>query len=172
MILFVTILLAGLGTHVNAFATMISSNNNEAYPLHESSSGHYKKASHLMRLRMMMSPSSLDHITIESPPRSPLRLSVLVEPSPFTYVCGYSNRYQALFRYLQQQQDQQDVEIITVEVVAKDRPTKAFGVFPIHYTRGVPLICYRRMSVSIDWTLQVIRKIRRCRPHLIHCSSP
>lgn len=99
-----------------------------------------------------------------------LRLCVLVEPSPFTYVSGYSNRYQELFRSLQRSELQQ-VEVITVEVVAKDLPHKAFG-FPIHYTRGMRLPFYKRMSISIDWTLQSLRKVRRFRPNLIHCSSP
>jgi sulfoquinovosyltransferase len=107
-------------------------------------------------------------------PIAPLRLCVLVEPSPFTYVCGYSNRYQELFRSLNkanQQQQQQHVEVVTVEVVAKDPPTQAFG-FPIHYTKGVRLPFYKRMSLSIDWTLQVFRMVRRFRPNLIHVSSP
>ena len=110
-----------------------------------------------------------------------LRLLVLVEPSPFTYVCGYSNRFQELFRYLQQRheghQDSRgtntEVEIVTVEVVEdpKKIPHSKFG-FPIHYTRGFRCWFYKRMSLSWDWTYQVFRRIWTFRPSVIHVTSP
>lgn len=121
-----------------------------------------------------------------------LRLLVLVEPSPFTYVCGYSNRFQELFRYLQQRQQRgnrghddnvdtsrrttssTEVEIVTVEVVETNPrkiPHDRFG-FPIHYTRGFRFWFYKRMSLSWDWTCQVLRRIWKFRPNLLHVTSP
>jgi hypothetical protein len=108
-----------------------------------------------------------------------LRLLILVEPSPFTYVCGYSNRFQELFRYLQKRQrnhhnnSNTEVEIVTVEVVEdpKKIPRIQFG-FPIHYTRGFRCWFYKRMSLSWDWTYQVLRRIWIFRPNLIHVTSP
>jgi sulfoquinovosyltransferase len=32
----------------------------------------------------------------------PKRVALFVEPSPFTYVCGYKNRFQTLIRYLKE----------------------------------------------------------------------
>lgn len=36
----------------------------------------------------------------EAPPRRPRRVCIMVEPSPFTYVCGYMNRYRNTIRFL------------------------------------------------------------------------
>jgi len=60
---------------------------------------------------------------------SPIRVCVLVEPSPFTYTCGYKNRFQALFNYLHHRQDA--VEVVTTEVVTQDKPSQYLG-FPVH----------------------------------------
>ena len=99
----------------------------------------------------------------------PLRLLVAVEPSPFTYVCGYSNRFQELFRCLDQKSE---VEIVTVEVVAEKEslPHEQFG-FPIYYTRGFCCWFYKRMSLSFDWTLQLLRRIWKFKPNLLHVTS-
>lgn len=35
-------------------------------------------------------------------PAPPKRVCILVEPSPFTYVCGYMNRYRNTVRFLQE----------------------------------------------------------------------
>ena len=36
---------------------------------------------------------------------STMKVALLVEPSPITYICGYANRFQALMRHLQQRND-------------------------------------------------------------------
>jgi hypothetical protein len=102
---------------------------------------------------------------------NPLKVCLMVEPSPFTYVSGYANRFQELLRHLKVSKE--EVEIVTTEVnvKAKDRPSEAFG-FPIHYTRGIRTPLYNQMSLSLDWTLQTFRTVFRMRPHLIHASSP
>jgi hypothetical protein len=102
---------------------------------------------------------------------NPLKVCLMVEPSPFTYVSGYANRFQELLRHLKASKE--EVEIVTTEVnvKAKDRPLEAFG-FPIHYTRGIRLPLYNQISLSLDWTLQTFRTVFRLRPHLIHASSP
>jgi len=100
----------------------------------------------------------------------PLRVCLLVEPSPFSYVCGYTNRFQALLSYLHEQKDY--AEIVTTEVVALERPQSWLGAFPVHYTRGFRLPHYPLMSVSLDWTFCVARVLRAMRPDLMHVSSP
>lgn len=37
------------------------------------------------------------------PPPSPRRIAIFVEPSPFTYVCGYANRFTNTIRCLMEQ---------------------------------------------------------------------
>jgi len=111
-----------------------------------------------------------------------LRVLLLVEPSPFTYVCGYSNRFQELFRYLQRRRIANSTntslgrikaEVVTVEVVEDPNktPRTAFG-FPIFYSRGFRCWFYKKMSLSFDWTWQVLRRIRQFHPSLLHITSP
>jgi hypothetical protein len=93
-----------------------------------------------------------------------LRVCVLVEPSPFSYCSGYSNRFQQLLRHLESRQD--DVQVVTAEIVHPNPPKEWLG-FPVHYTAGVPI-----MSLSTDISLKIARVIARMRPDLIHVSSP
>jgi len=98
-----------------------------------------------------------------------MRVCVVVEPSPFTYTSGYKNRFQALFQYLHDIQD--DVEVVTTEVVAQDRPTQWLG-YPVHHTCGFRLPGYQLLSLSVDWTFKVGRVLNQMRPDIIHVSSP
>ena len=100
------------------------------------------------------------------------RICVLVEPSPFTYVCGYKNRFQALLQYLHDDPQTARVEIVTTEVVAPEKPTLWLGRFPIHYMHGFRCPSYPLMSMSLDWTAKAGRVIRQMRPDLIHVSCP
>jgi Glycosyl transferase 4-like domain len=98
-----------------------------------------------------------------------LRVCVLVEPSPFSYCSGYSNRFQQLLRHLESRQD--DVQVVTAEIVHQSPPREWLG-FPVHYTAGVPLPYYSIMSLSTDIYLKIARVLARMRPDLIHVSSP
>lgn len=113
---------------------------------------------------------------IVSPPRDrifhhslPLRVCILVEPSPLTYVSGYANRFQALLSHLCERDD--TVEIVTTEVVAVDPPSVWSG-FPVHYTPGVRLPYYPLMSLGTDWKFKAASVIRKMKPDVIHASSP
>ncbi|GKY93356.1 hypothetical protein MPSEU_000303200 [Mayamaea pseudoterrestris] len=98
-----------------------------------------------------------------------MKISLLVEPSPITYICGYANRFQALMSHLKKRND--NVELVTTEVVVKDKPGNFLG-FPLIYAPGFRLPFYPSMSMSCDWTFQMIRSLWRFKPQLIHCSSP
>lgn len=114
------------------------------------------------------STSTRDSSTQHNTP-SPLRICILVEPSPLTYVSGYANRFQALLRYLCEVHD--TVEMVTTEVVIADPPSKWSG-FPIHYVPGLRLPHYPLMSIAFDWTFKAASVIRRMKPDVIHASSP
>ena len=96
-----------------------------------------------------------------------LRICLLVEPSPLTYVCGYTNRFQSLLKNLTNDK----VEMVTVEVVHENPPNQWRGI-PVNYCRGVRLPNYPLMSISLDWTFKALRVIHRFKPDLIHVSSP
>lgn len=102
----------------------------------------------------------------------PLRVCLFVEPSPFTYISGYANRFQALLRYLADHQQDDDVHVVTTEVVNTSKLPQTWLGFPIHYTAGFRLPHYPLMSVSCDYTLRALRAVLCHRPHIIHASSP
>ena len=108
--------------------------------------------------------------TADSDDHPPLRICVLVEPSPITYVSGYANRFQKLLEHLSNRTTD-EVELITAEVVMKDRPQTFLG-FPIHYTGGMRLPHYPLMSISLDYTFKALRTVWGMKPHIIHVSSP
>ena len=99
------------------------------------------------------------------------RICVLVEPSPFTYMCGYMNIFQGLLQYLHDDPNTSHVEVVTTEVVVQDKPHTWLG-FPVHYTAGFRFPNYRIMSMSLDWTLKAGRVLWNMRPDIIHVSSP
>jgi hypothetical protein len=82
---------------------------------------------------------------------APLRICIMVEPSPLTYVSGYANRFQALFHYLAEN-TADDVQVVTTETLVQDRPNEWLGI-PVHYTFGFLLPHYPSMSLSADCTL-------------------
>jgi sulfoquinovosyltransferase len=116
----------------------------------------------------------------DSPPPSrhdPIKVCVLVEPSPFSYVSGYAGRFQNLILHLKERGD--DVQVITPATVRwkgggshPPDPTEWNGV-PIHTTGGVPLMpFYPDLIVSIDYALKIPRILWKMRPDLLHVSSP
>lgn len=46
-----------------------------------------------------MASTDMQAVGLPAPPK---RICILVEPSPFTYVCGYMNRYRNTIRYLKE----------------------------------------------------------------------
>ena len=54
----------------------------------------------------------------------PKRIGLVVEPTPFTHVSGYSNRFNEMLKYLNKTGD--DVEIVTPDS-GPSAPTKAHG---------------------------------------------
>jgi sulfoquinovosyltransferase len=113
-------------------------------------------------LGTMDSFSSISH--------APLRICIMVEPSPLTYVSGYANRFQALLHYLVEN-TADDVQVVTTETLVQDRPNEWMGI-PVHYTFGVRLPHYPSMSLSADCTLKALRVVWQTKPDIIHVTSP
>jgi len=64
---------------------------------------------------------------------TPSKVLVLVEPSPLTYVSGYANRFQALFRHLDKRDS--NFEVVTVDVHTPVKPKKVAGTHSPPHTR-------------------------------------
>jgi sulfoquinovosyltransferase len=104
-----------------------------------------------------------------NPPR---RVCVMVEPTPFTHVSGYANRFKEMLKFLKKAGD--EVEILTVDskTPAKDLPSEAFG-YPISHTQGFTFPLYNHISLTIDLPeMKGARIMEKFKPDLIHVTSP
>jgi len=94
------------------------------------------------------------------------RIALLVEPTPFTYVSGYKNRFQTMIRYLKEAGDE-----ILVITTGPDAPTEFEGAkvveSPTFYNAFSP-------CVPETWGLspRVWRELRDFKPDLIHSTTP
>lgn len=104
-----------------------------------------------------------------NPPR---KIALLIEPTPFTHVSGYSNRFKEMLRYLSKAGDQ--VEILTTDVITpkEDLPTEIFN-YPIEHTQGFTFFLYSHISLTVDLPeMKGAKMMERKRPDLIHVTSP
>jgi len=105
-----------------------------------------------------------------TPPRD---IFLLIEPSPFTHVSGYSNRFNEQLKYLSQARD--NVKMLTVDSnnsSCYSMPSEKFG-YTIEQTRGFVFPFYRDIRLTIDFPdMKGIQMLLRWRPDIIHVSSP
>ena len=109
----------------------------------------------------------------------PKRVALFVEPSPFTYVCGYKNRFQTLIRYLKEQGTEVLVitpgKGVTFPLVdfsaAVEQPTEFCGAKVVSvFSFGCPF--YPSMPMSFCLSPRVWRELQDFKPDVIHCCSP
>ena len=87
----------------------------------------------------------------------PLKICILSEPSPITYVSGQSGRFRALLQHLTEHHPNDQVHLVTADVSHPNSPTDCFGgSIPIHYTRGFQLPHYPSLTLSFDITFQML----------------
>jgi len=113
----------------------------------------------------------LDNSVTDVPPldQHPSRkVALLVEPTPFTHVSGYSNRFKEMLRFLQAGGD--EPEVITPDDSA-DRPQSFLGM-PITYVPGFRLLFYRQVQLTFDIGFRAWRRLRERKPDLIHAVTP
>jgi hypothetical protein len=122
---------------------------------------------------------------------------IMVEPSPFTYISGYANRFQQLLQYIHKYHCHMkySVDVITTEVVVAESTslptTFSNTTIPIHYCSGIRLPFYPTMSIvspyfwnnnKNDSIASILRRIQQPPPSpssssiknldLLHVSSP
>jgi len=111
----------------------------------------------------------------DAPPlnRNPSRkICLMVEPSPFTHVSGYSNRFKEMLKFLAKAGD--EVEVLTVDskTPKKDLPTESFG-YPVHHTLGFTFPLYNQISLTLDLPeMKGSSILDRLKPDLIHVTGP
>jgi sulfoquinovosyltransferase len=114
-----------------------------------------------------------DDGTDESLSVLPLRIIILSEPSPITYVSGQSLRFRTLLQHLVQSYPDDQVHLVTSEKNHPNPPSSCFDEkIPIHYTWGFRLPQYKSLTLSLDVTAKVWRLCGKHQFELMHVSSP
>lgn len=98
----------------------------------------------------------------------PLKILLLVEPTPFNYISGYANRYKEMLKYLKKAGD--EVMIVTPD---KDRshPDEFLG-YSIYCPRGWEFPLYPDITLTFDFRGKIDKLIRDFKPDIIHASTP
>jgi len=97
-----------------------------------------------------------------------LKVLLLVEPSPFSYVSGYANRFKETLKWMQS-------FCCNAQIVTTDNNANApseFISFPITNLKGFSLPMYKAVAISCDPSLMIPKHIIQFDPQLIHVSSP
>ncbi|KAI2505958.1 Glycosyltransferase Family 4 [Fragilaria crotonensis] len=111
----------------------------------------------------------------DAPPlrsKPPRNICLMVEPTPFTHVSGYANRFQEMLKFLKKAGDNVDVLTVDSKTPAHDLP-KSFMGFPIEHTLGFTFPLYNQISLTFDLPeAKGAAIIERRKPDLIHVTSP
>jgi sulfoquinovosyltransferase len=103
---------------------------------------------------------------------APRKVCLMVEPTPFTHVSGYANRFQEMLKYLAKAGDQVDILTVDSKTPVSQLPS-SFQNFTIQHTQGFTFPLYNSISLSLDLPeLQGARLLEQGRPELIHVTSP
>jgi len=122
----------------------------------------------------MVSSSATNYVTfmgsesdleLHATPRR--RVAIVVEPTPFTHVSGYSNRFKTLLKYLREAGD--DVLVITPDN-SRDAPTEFEGA-QIRNIGGFRFPLYKHITLSFGF-FGVYSSLRDFKPDVIHVSTP
>ncbi|KAE9618146.1 hypothetical protein Lal_00041910 [Lupinus albus] len=96
----------------------------------------------------------------------PRRIALFVEPSPFSYVSGYKNRFQNFIKYLREMGD--EVMVVTTH---KGLPEEFHGAKLIG-SRSFPCPWYQKVPLSLALSPRIISEVAQFKPDIIHASSP
>uniref|UniRef100_A0A7N1A6Q2 Uncharacterized protein n=1 Tax=Kalanchoe fedtschenkoi TaxID=63787 RepID=A0A7N1A6Q2_KALFE len=96
----------------------------------------------------------------------PRRIALFVEPSPFSYVSGYKNRFQNFIKYLREMED--EVMVVTTH---EGVPDEFYGA-KIVGSRSFPLPWYQNVPLSLALSPRIINEVAQFKPDIIHASSP
>lgn len=120
-------------------------------------------------------PAGSSKKQVSAPPlrRNPPRnICLMVEPTPFTHVSGYANRFKEMLKFMKKAGDNVDILTVDHQTPQNELPKKFMG-FDIRHTQGFTFPLYNQISLSMDLPemkgAQIIEKLR---PDLIHVTSP
>jgi len=100
--------------------------------------------------------------------KGPLRVALLVEPTPFTHVSGYANRFKEQLKYLKEFGD--EVAVATPDDKA-EAPSEFLG-YPITTLEGFRFPLYAHLCLTGDFKGKARKMVEEFKPDVIHASSP
>ena len=106
-----------------------------------------------------------------NPPR---KICLMIEPTPFTHVSGYANRFQEMLKFLRKANDQVDILTVDSKTPAAELP-KDFMGYKIEHTQGFTFPLYNHISLTVDLPEMKGARLledKESRPDLIHVTSP
>jgi hypothetical protein len=119
---------------------------------------------------LQMAKNSNDAPALAS--RPPRNILLMVEPTPFTHVSGYANRFKEMLKFLKKAGDDVDILTVDAKTPAKELPKEYMG-YPIEHTLGFTFPLYNQISLTCDLPeAKGAMMIERKRPDLIHVTSP
>lgn len=96
----------------------------------------------------------------------------MVEPTPFTHVSGYSNRFNEMLRYLSKAGDNVDIVTVDAQTPEEELPEEKFG-FNIDHTQGFTFPLYNHISLTLDLPeMKGASTMEKNKPDVIHATSP
>ncbi|KAK8713953.1 hypothetical protein V6N13_149155 [Hibiscus sabdariffa] len=118
----------------------------------------------------------------------PRRIALFVEPSPFSYVSGYKNRFQNFIRYLREMGDEAcplslccqlslcllfslPYDSVMVVTTHEGVPQEFYGAQLIG-SRSFPCPWYQNVPLSLALSPRIISAVSQFKPDIIHASSP
>ena len=104
-----------------------------------------------------------------NPPR---KICLMVEPTPFTHVSGYANRFKEMLKFLAKAGDEVDILTVDSKTPAEKLPKEAFG-YRIRHTQGFTFPLYNQISLTLDLPdMKGAQIMEKFKPDLIHVTSP
>ena len=133
------------------------------------------KASFHTSLHAPASYTALQAGRSDAPPlrrNPPRKICLMVEPTPFTHVSGYANRFKEMLKFLAKAGDKVDILTVDSKTPPKDLPKQAFG-YPVRHTQGFTFPLYNQISLTFDLPeMKGAQIVENMRPDLIHVTSP
>jgi Glycosyltransferase Family 4 len=131
-----------------------------------------------------------DNILQQPEQTTTYKICLMVEPTPFAYVCGYANRFKEMLHYMKIAND--NVCILTTpdytppdknknnndndndkEKRKQMQQLEQYEGYNITYTKGFGTPFYKQMRISFDIPdFKGIQLIRSNQPDIIHVTSP
>lgn len=129
----------------------------------------------IVRKSLTKTSSTTTFTSNESPPlkrHKPRKVCLLIEPTPFTHVSGYSNRFKEMLKYMKKAGDK--VMIVTTDGSTDEKELpKDFLGYPIYHTQGFTFPLYNQITLTMDLPEMLgLKVIDKLKPDLIHVTSP